>query len=53
MNCDKILVMEKGEVAEFDTLDNLKQDPDSVLSRLIASVPENEKLGTVGKSFIS
>lgn len=34
MDCDKILVMSAGEVAEFDSPANLLQQPDSIFRSL-------------------
>jgi len=34
MNSDKILVLDNGEVAEFDTPDNLRSNPNSLFSKL-------------------
>lgn len=34
MNCDKILVFDDGKVAEFDSPENLRKDPESVFSKL-------------------
>ncbi|KAK2951952.1 Multidrug resistance-associated protein [Blattamonas nauphoetae] len=38
MDLDRILVMEHGKVAEYDTPDNLKANPDSALNALIGSL---------------
>jgi ABC-type multidrug transport system fused ATPase/permease subunit len=34
MKCDRILVLDNGEVAEFDTPDNLRANPESLFSKL-------------------
>jgi len=34
MKCDRILVLDHGEVAEFDTPDNLRANPESLFSKL-------------------
>jgi ABC-type multidrug transport system fused ATPase/permease subunit len=38
MNSDRILVLNNGEVAEFDTPDNLRSNPDSLFSKLTADL---------------
>ena len=38
MNCDRILVLNNGEVAEFDTPNNLRNDPESMFSKLTADL---------------
>ncbi|KAA6373683.1 MAG: putative ABC transporter, ATP-binding protein [Streblomastix strix] len=40
MNSDRIMVMSDGNVAEIDTPDNLKNNPDSEFKKLIKSVSE-------------
>ena len=34
MNCDRILVLDNGQVAEFDTPNNLRGNPNSMFSKL-------------------
>jgi ATP-binding cassette subfamily C (CFTR/MRP) protein 4 len=35
MNCDRIMVLERGEIKEFDAPHNILQNPDSLLSGLV------------------
>lgn len=37
MTCDRIMVLDQGAVAEFDTPDVLSQNPNSALSKLLSS----------------
>merc|ERR1711953_692941 len=37
MGCDKVLVLEKGEVKEFGNLKQLKNDENSVFGRMVAT----------------
>ncbi len=38
MQCDKVLVMDKGVVAEFDSPNVLLQSPNGLFSRMVDSV---------------
>ena len=41
MNCNRILVLNNGEIAEFDTPNNLKKNTESLFSKLISDSPIN------------
>jgi len=36
MFCDKIMVLDKGNLVEFDTLERLKADPKSVFGKMVS-----------------
>lgn len=38
MKCDRILVLDNGQVAEFDTPANLRANPDSQFTKLTADL---------------
>jgi len=40
LNCDRILVMNEGKIAEFDTPQNLRNNPNSLFSKLTANLNE-------------
>ena len=43
MFCDKVLVLEKGLVSEFDDIEALKSNPESVFGKMVAMSNEVEK----------
>ncbi|XP_035824676.1 multidrug resistance-associated protein 4 isoform X2 [Aplysia californica] len=42
MDCDRLMVLEKGELKEMDTPHNLLQDPDGVFTRLVLSTGKSQ-----------
>jgi len=38
LNCDRILVLDEGKVAEFDTPQNLRDNPNSLFAKLTADL---------------
>lgn len=44
VNCSRILVMRKGRVAEFDTLKNLRENPNSVTYKLLQELTGNSAI---------
>ncbi|CAL1526591.1 unnamed protein product, partial [Lymnaea stagnalis] len=42
MDCDRIMVLEDGELREFDSPYNLLQKPDSVFAKLVSSLGKNQ-----------
>jgi len=40
LNCDKILVLDEGKVAEFDTPQNLRNNPNSLFAKLTENLNE-------------
>jgi len=43
MGCDKVLVLEKGEVKEFGDLEDLKKDEKSHFGKMVATSQDVEK----------
>lgn len=43
LNCDKILVLQDGSVKEFDTPQNLLQNPESDFSRIYKKLQETKE----------
>ena len=42
LDCDRILIMDKGKIAEFDTPHNLLQNPQSIFSEIYAKLQDNK-----------
>ncbi|XP_022098589.1 multidrug resistance-associated protein 5-like isoform X2 [Acanthaster planci] len=42
LDCDKIMLMDSGEIAEFDTPDVLQGDPNSLFSGMLAAAKHNK-----------
>jgi len=49
-NCDKILVLENGNLAEFDTPEHLLENPEGVFSKLVAAANDKTLYAEVHKT---